>query len=128
MQGYNKDEGISTLDSIAKINEFFANEGLTLTAHAYIASQIPDLRAFIEHGLASGHDLWIEYHNNQIYPNDIVQFIHDSLIESYDSETDTIVLIDPEYKHPPRKSVPLDMLRDAISTKFGKETGIVVVG
>lgn len=58
---------------------------------------------------------------------DIVQFIHDSLIESYDSNTGMVELVDPEYKHPPRKKVHVDMLFDAISRKFGRETGIVVI-
>lgn len=128
MQGYKIDEGISTIDSIDKINAFLKHESLDCAARACPAACIDDLAVFIEHELIQGNDLWVEYHSNEIHRNDSVYAIHDSLIESFNPDALSVVLVDPEYRHAPRITVTIDVLRDAISTKFGKETGIVVVG
>jgi len=127
MKGYNIDEGISTLDSISQINAFFTQESLNLTAKSYLASEIANLEVFIAQELVAGNDLWVEYHNNEIHPTDKVRAIHDSLVESFDADARTVVLVDPEYMHAPRITVTLDTLQDAISAKFGKETGFVCV-
>lgn len=124
---FNNDEWISTLDSIEKINNFFKKENISLQAIAFKYSKINDLKQFIWENLEKWNDIWVEYHNDEIHPYDWCSAIHDSLIEDINTEENEVTLVDPEYNHKPRINIKIDILKNAISNNFWKETGFVII-
>jgi len=119
------DEGIKTVESEKHINAFFRELGVSLTAKCYKSSSISDLPAFLEENLRSDRDVWVEYHTDEIFNDETC--IHDGLIESFNSTAKSVTIIDPMPHHRQRISVPLETLKRAVSGKFGRETGFVVV-
>ncbi len=126
---YNYDEGISTLDSAGKVNDFFHKNRINLVARAKRLSEIEDLGKFIESNIISGNDLWVEYKAHEIHSHDRLggKYLHDGLIESIDTKKNEVVIIDPFNDHKPRIKVKLKTLYDSLSTKFGKETGFLII-
>lgn len=126
---YNFDEGISTLDSLKKVNEFFRKKKIKLKARRKKLSEIKDLKQFILTNLSTRNDLWIEYKGHCIHKYDKMKgkYLHDGLIESINTKKNEVVLIDPSPDHKPRIKVKLKALYDSLSTKFGKETGFLII-
>jgi len=129
LSNYNYDEGISTLDSVNKVNEFFLKNNINLIAEAKKISEIDDLKKFIESNIVLGNDLWVEYKGHNIHKYDQMEgkYLHDSLIESIDDNDNEIVIIDPSPDHKPRIKIKIKSLFDSLSTKFGKETGFLII-
>ncbi len=124
----NLDEGLVTIKSAPIVNRFLKKNRLPLTATSVRASEIGDLQSFIASHLKADDDLWIEYKSHQIHGERI---IHDNVIESIKTrakDKDTgVVLVDPQGTHKTRLEVSLGKIRAAISTKFGRETGFLVI-
>jgi len=125
----NFDEGIPTVESESKINAFFVEKKVGLIAKSYVFSEIPSVRDFIKSHIRENSDVWIEYHAQDIHPDDQMQgnYIHDGLVESIDLADDMVCVIDSMPDHRQRLTLPLKTLERAISPHFGKETGFVIV-
>lgn len=54
-------------------------------------------------------------------------YLHDSLVDSFDSETGTAVLVDPDPDSLNRRTVPLEELKDRMSGSYGKLTGVLKI-
>lgn len=59
----NRDEGISTVESVASLNAFFSEEGVLLEASAHVADETfgKGFEKFLSDNLEAGNDVWIEY-------------------------------------------------------------------
>jgi hypothetical protein len=127
---YNHDEGISTLDSVSRVNEFAKKNKLKFHASATKISEIKNISEFIEKNILAGNDIWIEYKSHSIHKKidgGESEYIHDGLIESISSDRKTVTLIDPEPSHKSRQLLKLSTLSTALSKKYGRETGFVVI-
>jgi len=128
MTEFNCDEGISTVGSVDRVNSFFQRSGIGLEAKAHEYAKISSIEALIADNLAQNNDVWIEYHSHEIHASDQNnQRIHDAVVESIDKKTRFAVLIDPKPARKQRVTVPIDVLERSLSSKFGKELGIVIV-
>lgn len=122
----NLDEGIKTVESAALVNRFFRVRKIPLIARAVRASEIKDLKAFIADELSQDHDLWVEYKSHQIHKS---ESIHDNVLErlTADKKGARVVLVDPYPKNKTRATVSISKLKTALSAKFGRETGFLVI-
>jgi hypothetical protein len=127
MTSFNHDEGISTLESVRRVNAFFKRHKLPLVAKAHHYSTIHSLKSFIAENLKLGNDIWAEYHSKEVYESLGENKIHDAVIESLDMKKNTVMLIDPKPNRKQRIAVALDVLDRALSSEYGKELGLVVV-
>lgn len=119
----NDDEGLKTIEEEQSINSFFAEKHHPLTATAYTLSNIHDLKIFIEKHITEWNDMWVEYKIEWIW--EWFQWIHDWLIESISWWE--VTLINPWAYSPSRYTIHIDILAEALSAKFARETGIVVI-
>ncbi len=121
------EEGLETVRSAEIANRFFQERNLPLQARGVLASEIDQLTEFIQTELSASHDLWIEYHSDEIHQED--EMIHDSVVEQIKSDsTGTIVtIVDPYGEHRTRVLIPIEQLAEAISIRFGRETGFLVI-
>ncbi len=121
--------GMQTVESEKFINDFFTKKSVALRATAHRASTILHLADFLMEHLKANHDIWIEYHANDIYSDEASfrSYIHDGLIESYDEATSIVTVTDSVPLHKQRLKVSLDTISKAISTHFGRETGFVII-
>lgn len=119
----NDDEWLQTIKEEELTNKFFKEKKLNLKAKAWYYSDIPDLKLFIEKNLKDWNDMWVEYKTEWIFPWS--KWIHDWLIESIDWSV--ITMIDPGPRNKNRYQVHLDYIEEALSDKFARETGIVVI-
>ena len=127
MTRFNFDEGISTINSCDKINALLKDKNIGLVFEAYTHSKIGDLFALITEHIENNRDVWVEYHSHEIHVSkETTPRIHDALIESINPQSRTAVLIDPKPTRKQRLTVDLDMLDRAMSSKFGKELGLLV--
>lgn len=128
---HNYDEGLKTIESEDLINRFFKVHNIELRAKAYRESEIVDLKNFIAQQLKEQHDLWVEYKGHRIHSGDKSKgrYIHDCLIESikYTRDATRVVMVDPDGEHKARYDVSITTLKEALSDKFGRETGIIVI-
>lgn len=125
----NLDEGIQTVESEHTINAFFSEQSLPLRATSYKQSSLRSVPAFLQQHLEENHDVWTEYHTNEIYsafPSE-ADAVHDGLIERYDPESLRLTLIDPMPNHPQRVTITPDVLDRSISDRYGRETGFIVI-
>ena len=126
----NYDEGLKTIESEEIINRFFEQRKISLTAKAVKASEIRDLNKFIMDNLLADNDLWTEYKAHRIhgYDSDQGRYIHDGLVEELvEGRSSQVIMIDPNGRHKPRIRVSTRILAQAISSKFGRETGFIVI-
>lgn len=125
----NFDEGIQTVEAEERINAFFKTMAPELRAKCFKSSSVDSLTDFLNTHLRANHDIWAEYHAQEIHSTDGNRgnYIHDGLIESLDLTNGRAVVIDPMPKHRQRLVVSLDTLERAISTQYGRETGFVVI-
>ena len=117
------EEGLETVRSAGIANRFFQDRDLPLHARSVLASEIDDLGEFIQAELQAGHDLWIEYHSDEIHGE--AGLSHDSVVEQItsDSSGTTVTIVDPFDGHRTRTLIPIEQLERAVSTKFGREMG-----
>lgn len=131
MHQYNRDEGISTLNSVDKIRGIFRDHDVRLRLRPFRYRTIRTIERFerlIIKALSGNNDVWVEYHSQPVHPYDsLKRAIHDGLIESYDTEKKIAVITDSVIRRPQRKEVSLEALWEAIGPKHGKELGVVVV-
>jgi hypothetical protein len=129
MTNANFDEGIQTVEAEQRINVFLQERAAGLRATSFKHSKVPSLPDFLSTHLRANHDIWVEYHAQEIHSKDDNQgnYIHDGLIESLDLTNIHVVVVDPMPKHQQRLVIPLDTLERAISTRYGRETGFVVI-
>jgi len=122
----NNDEGLKTIESEDVINQFFLEHHISLSASAVRASEIRNLQSFITKNLEKNRDLWIEYKSHVIHN---AEAIHDGLVESIAESTPSITatLINPLPRGKPRFVINLHRLQDALSDKYGRETGFIVI-
>ncbi len=119
----NDDEGIKTIESTNIFNDFFLKENIALSSKAYKYSDIIDLELFIKKHLSDWNDLLVEYKTEWIFPQS--KSIHDGLIESIEWRNITIINPDPLSKN--RFTLHIDLLAEAMSDTFARETGIIVI-
>src|SRR3989338_1083634 len=111
--------GIMTVKSEAKINKFFSINKIPLTARAYPASRIKDVRDFIFENLRKSNDLWVEFHLDEREKD---SDIHDNIVQKIDCKGKcNVTTIDPGYLFRQVVEWPLDMLERSIGTKYGRE-------
>jgi hypothetical protein len=123
------DEGIRTIESEASINLFFEEVAPRLTAKSFKYSDIRSLSHFLSTHLRANHDIWVEYHSQEIHRTDERQgkYVHDGLVESMDLANGRVVVVDSMPNHQQRLSISLDALETAISPHYGRETGFVLI-
>lgn len=130
MTQINDDEGISTVESADLINSFLIKNAPGLHAKSFVYSIInEDIPSFIASNIKLNNDIWIEYHGHEIHATDQYSgnYVHDGLIESIDVEKGLYTIIDPVPEHKQRITVHNNELISSISTKFGRETGFVII-
>lgn len=122
----NYDEGLKTIESEDIINRFFKSRKISLTAKAVRASEIEDITSFLFENIRKDNDLWIEYKSHKIHGE---KYIHDNVIESIQKTKTSakVILVDPAPRHKPRIIVGVRELEEAVSDKYGRETGFIVV-
>lgn len=120
------DEDIKTVKSAPLINKFFSKNKIPLAAKAVRASSISNLQKFIADNLAKNNDLWLEFKTHQVHHS---ESIHDNVIESIATSKNGLIVtaVDPLWHRKPRNAIALDKLRLAIGTKFGRETGFIII-
>jgi len=122
----NDDEWLKTIEEENKINLFLQEQNIALHAKAYTLSEILKswtLTQFIEKNIEANNDMWVEYKLEWLFPWN--KWIHDWLIESMDWRN--IVMINPWYDTPNRYTMDINLVEEALSNKFARETGIVVI-
>ncbi len=124
LSSHGHDEGMQTIESEQEINDFFHDNHLPLHAKTYPLSQIKNLKTFIVAHLTADNDLRTEYKLHSIFDSNS---IHDWLIESLDIDTDVVTMLNPSPTRQPRYTLTLEQLEEALSPKFARETGIVVI-
>ena len=128
MTRFNFDEGISTVNSCDTINALLKSKNIGLTLEAHMHSEIRGLSNLIAEHIKYNEDVWVEYHSHEIHAGkESVARIHDALVESVDLQSRTAVLVDPKPTRKQRLTVDLAMLDRAMSSKFGKELGLLIV-
>ena len=102
---------------------------MPLKATSVKHSRIASLEGFLSGHLFANHDIWVEYHAQEIHAEDKFKgdYIHDGLIESLDQVNGIVTILDPLPYHRQRLSVTLDALEGGISTRYGRECGFVVI-
>lgn len=120
------DEGLKTIDSQDAVNNFFKKNKIPLVAKAVRASKIRNLEKFLTENIKSNNDLWVEYKSHRIHEE---KYIHDNVIEGIRklNKSTRVILIDPAGRHKSRLTINLSALKEAISTKFARETGFLVI-
>jgi hypothetical protein len=123
------DEGIRTVESEARINLFFQEVAPRLKATGFKYSEVPSLIDFLTTHLRANHDIWVEYHSQEIHPTDERRgkYIHDGLVESVDLQNDRVIVTDSMPNHQQRLSISLNALETAISPHYGRETGFILI-
>ncbi len=130
LSSHGYDEWMMTIESEKEINNFFKDAQLPLSAKAYRYSQINNLSKFIHDQLIRNNDLRVEYKLHNIFDS---RSIHDWLIETVSAPAPTsikdavVVMLNPTPSRAPRFVLGVEKLMDALSDKFARETGIVVV-
>lgn len=121
--------GLSTINSAAPIQRTLTSFGANLKIDSVFSSQITNLDDFLVTNIKANRDLWVEYDASKIHANDQRggEYIHDGLVESFDTETSTVTLIDSMPDHRQRITLPISELADAISPKDSAETGFIVI-
>jgi hypothetical protein len=122
----NYNEGLKTIESENIINRFFKSRKIPLIAKAVPASKIRNLESFLVNNLKGNNDLWVEYKSHRIHKK---PYIHDNVVESLQKTRRhfKITLVDPAPLHKPRFVIGIKELQEAISDKYGRETGFVVI-
>lgn len=122
----NYNEGLKTIESEKTINSFFKKNKIPLTAKAVRASEINDLKEFLVSNIKDNNDLWLEYKTHKIHGEKI---IHDNVVESVKvvSGKGYVTLVDPYWEFKPRLVVGINKISEAISNKYGRETGFIVI-
>ena len=126
---HNYDEGINTLDSIEQIQWFLTQEWYDLHIEKLQFDDIDQLENFLIKNINDSHDIWCEYIMWNIYDYSYSSpiYIHDGLIESYNTETKIITIIDPEPEHRNRSTIWISEFFDRISGKYGRKTGFLMI-
>ena len=122
----NDDEWLKTIEEEKNINLFFTNNHIALQAQSFYLDDIlklSTLSEFIKINIENNCDMWVEYKLEWLFPWN--KWIHDWLIESI--SWNKIVMINPWYDTPNRYTFDIDILEEALSKKFARETGIVVI-
>lgn len=122
----NNDEGLKTIESEKLINRFFKDKKIPLKASAIKASEIADLTQFLIDNIKKDNDLWLEYKVHKIHGE---KLIHDNVVESVKtlSGKTWVTLVDPYWVYKPRLDVTIEDIAEAISDKYGRETGFIIV-
>jgi hypothetical protein len=121
--------GIPTIDMADTINHFFEELAPGLLTQSVKASAITSMATFLSDHLNQDHDIWVEYHAQEIHKTDRAKgnYIHDGLIESFDPDKNEVVIIDSLPEHKQRLLVSVPILERAISLEYGRETGFIIV-
>lgn len=124
----NSDEvgGLKTIESADVINQFFNDNDIRLVADAIKISEISNLLEFLIGNIEEDKDLWVEYKTRPISG---AEGTHDGLIEglTQDGGVTKVVIINPSRDYEPRRIIEIDIFQEALSSKFGSETGFIVV-
>ena len=122
----NDDEWLKTIEEEDNINKFLENNNIKLQANAYTLSQILrewTLSEFIQKQIELDNDMWVEYKLEWLFPWN--KWIHDWLIESINS--DSLVTINPWHDTPNRYTMNVNLVEEALSNTFARETWIIVI-
>lgn len=122
----NYDEGLKTIESEKIINRFFKENKISLIAKAVRASEITNLKEFLINNIKNNNDLWLEYKTHKIHGE---KMIHDNVVEAVNiiSGKVMVTLVDPYWAYKPRLDVHIGRIAEAISDKYGRETGFIVI-
>lgn len=122
------DEGISTVESVPIINDIFRLKRMALVGEAVRYREIGSFGELVASALKDGHDLQVEHHSHEVHPeNPVNVHIHDSLVESFDTVSGLVTLIDPVPRRQQRQEVHIGVLARSIGPDFGKELGAVLI-
>ncbi len=122
----NYDEGLKTIESEKIINRFFNENKISLTAKSARDSEINNLKKFLVNNIKNNNDLWMEYKTHKIHGE---KMIHDNVVESVKTALgkEYVTLVDPYWKFKPRLVVDIQKISEAISSKYGRETGFIMI-
>ncbi len=122
----NYDEGLKTIKSERIINRFFKKNEISLAAKAVRASEINNLKKFLVSNIKNNNDLWLEYKAHKIHGE---KMIHDNVVENVKivSGKVYVTLVDPYWAFKPRLVIDIDKISEAISSKYGRETGFIII-
>ncbi len=128
MHGFNCDEGISTVGSVRRINKILRDKRSGLRARAIRYQSIRSLEQLVVDALREDKDVWVEYHSQRVHPKRPLNVqIHDGLIESIDTGKGELVLIDPSPKRRQHKEIDVETMHEALSGKYGRPLGLLLV-
>ena len=108
-----------------RVNKFFGKHKIPLVAKVYFKSKIKDVTKFIIDMLKQNNDIWTMSANKPMYGKG--KGGHDILVESYDSETKEVGVVDPQPEHIQKRQVELNKLFEAMDKKWGRERGFVII-
>jgi hypothetical protein len=125
----NFDEGIQTVESENEINAFLNDNAAPLVARCIKYSAIPSVANYISTHLRANRDIGVEYHAQEIHGDDEFKgnYVHDGLIESFDFADGTLTIMDSVPNHRQRLHITLPVLEKSMSSRYGRETGFVVI-
>lgn len=107
-----------------RVNKFFQKHEIPLKAKVYFISQIDNVNKFVMDMITKDNDIWTMSANKAMYGT---EGGHDILIESYDTETKEVGVVDPSPTHLQKRQIKLEKLSDAMDKKWGRERGFVII-
>lgn len=122
-KGIKNYDGFKTIEHADRINTFLKKNKLPFKVISFKASKINDLKEFIINSIKKNNDLWVELDNKIMYGT---SGGHDCLVQSTNTETNKVILIDPYGSHDQIYGVSFPKLYKAIS-KTDRERGFLLV-
>ena len=116
-------DGYKTVEHADRVNKFLKENKLPFKAISFKASEIDNLKEFIISSIKENNDLWVELDNKIMYKT---SGGHDCLIQSINTKTNKVTLVDPYGLHDQIYEVSLSKLSKAIS-KTNRERGFLLV-
>ena len=125
LTSHNYDEGVKTIELGESVRKFLEKESIKLECTAIKASTIENLEQWIQQNLEADADLWCEYVSGNLSWWDI--YLHDGLIESYDTIRKEVTMLNPEGTKKNRFQISVEELKVRISGEYSRETGFLVI-
>jgi hypothetical protein len=123
-QNYN--EGVATLSIGNELQAILDRLEIPSTVATYPFETAELLESQIIATLARDGDVWCEFVDGRLdTPGELS--LHDNLIESYNSQTKEVMLIDPEGYKKNRYSMSFNELVTRVSGQYGRKTGIITL-
>jgi hypothetical protein len=118
--------GTRTSKKEFSVPNYFRKNNLPLKLTQRQPAHIQELRECLNNALTCGDDVIICYNRRLLFGDGDLE--HVSLIQSFDNEADTVLIIDPAIGAPKHRKLNLEQLsRVLISDRAGKQTGLWII-